>query len=327
MLETQRRRRPVACARTVASTGRTGSDARADPGRPRPAARRGAVPGRRPACRVAGSCSRRRPDAPRRRAGGPPAAPPHPGRHDRPARRGRSDEPTTRAFDGAAAWCCGCRPLAAVGHLPAGHDRWRGRRTAPTRSSAVACSPRTRTCASAGGPARCRPRSSRRRSRRRRPHANATRASKAATYTYDPAGANPIGYGPGATCGVNGLACFTRSAPTGFTMWLREQGHVFDWGTLKWCQAYSSPPNGCYDAETIALDEFGHVEGLEPPRQLRRRFRLPRRGRPDLLADEAVGRLEHARVRALRRRVPPAPVRHADLEPRSTRPASIWPPI
>ena len=37
---------------------------------------------------------------------------------------------------------------------------------------------------------------------------------------------------------------------------------LLDWGTLKWCQAYASPPNGCYDAETIALDEFGHVEGL-----------------------------------------------------------------
>jgi hypothetical protein len=92
--------------------------------------------------------------------------------------------------------------------------------------------------------------------------ANATRASKAATFTLDAGGANPIGYGAGAPCGVNGLACFTRSAPTGFTMWLREQAHVFDWGTLKWCQAYASPPNGCYDAETIALDEFGHVEGL-----------------------------------------------------------------
>jgi hypothetical protein len=92
--------------------------------------------------------------------------------------------------------------------------------------------------------------------------ANATRGSKAATFTLDAGGANPIGYGPGAPCGVNGLACFTRSAPTGFTMWLREQAHVFDWGTLKWCQAYTSPPNGCYDAETIALDEFGHVEGL-----------------------------------------------------------------
>jgi hypothetical protein len=92
--------------------------------------------------------------------------------------------------------------------------------------------------------------------------ANATRNSRSATFTYDTAGANPIGYGPGATCGVNGIACFTRTAPTSFTMWLREQGHVFDWGSLKWCQSYTSPPNGCYDAETVALDEFGHIEIL-----------------------------------------------------------------
>lgn len=92
--------------------------------------------------------------------------------------------------------------------------------------------------------------------------ANGSRGSKAATFTYDTSGSNPIGYGPGAPCGVNGLACFTRDAPNGFTMWLREQGHVFDWGALKWCQAYTTPPNGCYDAQTIALDEFGHVEGL-----------------------------------------------------------------
>jgi hypothetical protein len=92
--------------------------------------------------------------------------------------------------------------------------------------------------------------------------ANDSRGSKAAIFTYDSGGPNAIGYGRGATCGVNGLACFTRDAPVGFTMWLREHGHVFDWGTLRWCQAYSTPPNGCYDAETIALDEFGHVEGL-----------------------------------------------------------------
>lgn len=92
---------------------------------------------------------------------------------------------------------------------------------------------------------------------------NATRNSKAATFTYGTSGQSLIGYGPGATCGVNGIACFTRSAPNGgFTMWLREQGRVFDWGTLKWCQQYSSPPNGCYDAETIALDEFGHIQIL-----------------------------------------------------------------
>ncbi len=37
---------------------------------------------------------------------------------------------------------------------------------------------------------------------------------------------------------------------------------MFDWGSLRWCQMYDAPPNGCYDAETVALDEFGHVEGL-----------------------------------------------------------------
>jgi hypothetical protein len=91
---------------------------------------------------------------------------------------------------------------------------------------------------------------------------NSSRASRAATYAYDASGTSWIGYGAGATCGVNGIACFTRTAPKSFTMWLREQGHAFDWGTLKWCQSYSSPPNGCYDATTIALDEFGHVEVL-----------------------------------------------------------------
>jgi hypothetical protein len=92
---------------------------------------------------------------------------------------------------------------------------------------------------------------------------NATRASKAATFTYSSSGVSPIGYGSGATCGVNGIACFTRTAPDGgFTMWLREHGRVFDWGTLKWCQMYADPPNGCYDAETIALDEFGHIQIL-----------------------------------------------------------------
>ncbi len=90
---------------------------------------------------------------------------------------------------------------------------------------------------------------------------NESRASRAATFVYDAAGASLIGYGTG-TCGVNGIGCFTRSAPTSFTMWLREHGRVYDWGTLRWCQMQSTPTNGCYDAETIALDEFGHVEVL-----------------------------------------------------------------
>jgi hypothetical protein len=91
---------------------------------------------------------------------------------------------------------------------------------------------------------------------------NATRASKAAMFGYDGTASNSIGYGTG-SCGVNGLGCFTRSAPTGFTMWLREHGRVFDWGTLRWCQMQASPTNGCYDAETVALDEFGHIQILD----------------------------------------------------------------
>jgi hypothetical protein len=90
---------------------------------------------------------------------------------------------------------------------------------------------------------------------------NDSRASRAARFGYLSTSTNPIGYGTG-TCGVNGLACFTRSAPTSFTMWFREHGRVFDWGTLRWCQMLSSPTNGCYDVETIALDEFGHIEIL-----------------------------------------------------------------
>lgn len=90
---------------------------------------------------------------------------------------------------------------------------------------------------------------------------NASRASQAATFAYNASGSNLIGYGTG-TCGVNGIGCFTRTAPTAFTMWLREHGRPFDWGTLRWCQMQSDPTNGCYDAETIALDEFGHVEIL-----------------------------------------------------------------
>jgi hypothetical protein len=93
--------------------------------------------------------------------------------------------------------------------------------------------------------------------------ASGSRRSKAATFAYVSGGANPIGYGAGNTCGPNGIACFTRSAPHGFTMWFREQGHRFDWGSLKWCQTYDDPPSGCFDVETIALDEFGHVEGLD----------------------------------------------------------------
>lgn len=93
--------------------------------------------------------------------------------------------------------------------------------------------------------------------------ASATRGSRAATFSYAAGASNLIGYGTAATCSPMGIACFSRNAPTSFTMWMREQGHVFDWGTLRWCQAYATWPTGCFDVENIMLDEFGHVEILD----------------------------------------------------------------
>ena len=94
-----------------------------------------------------------------------------------------------------------------------------------------------------------------------------------------------IGYGTGATCGVDGIACFTRSAPTSFTMWLREQGHVFDWGTLRWCQAYTQPARRLLRRREHRARRVRPRRDPQPPRQLRGRVGLPGRRGPDVLAD------------------------------------------
>jgi hypothetical protein len=91
---------------------------------------------------------------------------------------------------------------------------------------------------------------------------NASRRSKAATFTYDSGGDNTVYYGVDVPCGVNGLACFRRDAPTWFGVWLRENGHRYDWGVLRWCEL-NGDPDGCYDAENVVLDELGHVLGLD----------------------------------------------------------------
>ncbi|HEV8516666.1 MAG TPA: hypothetical protein VGQ47_03380 [Candidatus Limnocylindrales bacterium] len=92
---------------------------------------------------------------------------------------------------------------------------------------------------------------------------NASRAARAARFALDGSSQSLIAYGEPTGCSPNGIACFNRAgAPDSFAMWFRRQGYVFDWGTLRWCQAYLDPPDGCFDAENIALDEFGHVEVL-----------------------------------------------------------------
>ncbi|MEZ4596519.1 MAG: hypothetical protein R3C32_06550 [Chloroflexota bacterium] len=40
---------------------------------------------------------------------------------------------------------------------------------------------------------------------------------------------------------------------------MRPQGYDFRWGSLRWCE--TSGGNGCFDAEHVALHEFGHAMG------------------------------------------------------------------
>ena len=93
--------------------------------------------------------------------------------------------------------------------------------------------------------------------------ASLTRSARAATFARTTTAPSLISYGEPTGCSSAGIACFDRSAaPKSFAMWFRAQGARFDWGTLRWCQGLSTIANGCFDVETIALDEFGHVEDL-----------------------------------------------------------------
>lgn len=91
-----------------------------------------------------------------------------------------------------------------------------------------------------------------------------SKRSRAATFTRVSSAASDIAYGGAVPCSSYGIACMNRTGvPTYFEgMWFRPQGWPFDWGTLRWCQGLASPANGCYDAENVALDEFGHIEML-----------------------------------------------------------------
>lgn len=91
----------------------------------------------------------------------------------------------------------------------------------------------------------------------------ATRASKAALFKRVESAVSQVAYGGPHPCPSYGIACMNRSGvPVSFGMWFRPHGTALDWGTLRWCQAQSSPTNGCYDIRRVSLDEFGHVEML-----------------------------------------------------------------
>ncbi|HYI22328.1 MAG TPA: hypothetical protein VEX62_06790 [Candidatus Limnocylindrales bacterium] len=78
------------------------------------------------------------------------------------------------------------------------------------------------------------------------------------SFSYDGGGAGWIAYtGDIPTDYAVGYA--VRNVPSSFGIRLRPQGYPLDWGTLRWCQFYDSPPSGCFDAELITLHEIGHV--------------------------------------------------------------------
>jgi hypothetical protein len=94
--------------------------------------------------------------------------------------------------------------------------------------------------------------------------ANATRGSRAPSLAYAAGGTSTVEYGANVFCGAAGLACADGwDAPDTFRVAFRSHGWQFDWGKLQWCQLQSTPLSGCFDAENIGLDEFGHVLGLD----------------------------------------------------------------
>lgn len=96
-----------------------------------------------------------------------------------------------------------------------------------------------------------------------RDDSNASKKSKAPTFAYDAGASNAVYYGADVPCGTNGLACFRRNVGDDwFGVWMRPNGHRFDWGTLRWCEL-SGSPDGCYEIENVMLDELGHVLGLD----------------------------------------------------------------
>lgn len=91
--------------------------------------------------------------------------------------------------------------------------------------------------------------------------ANDSRAARAAVLSYHENGASWVAYTPDIPS-TYAIGFAVRNVPDSFTVRLRPHGYRLDWGTLKWCQFYDNPPQGCYDAEMVALHEFGHVQTL-----------------------------------------------------------------
>ena len=205
----------------------------------------------------------------------PRAPPPRPGRPDRPVRRGPPMIALRRRPSILRAAIFLTASIALGGAGPAAAH-------SPDPAYRAAYSTRTSGCRSAGDRAPSHLRAIQTAIRAAADDSNASRASQAATFVYDSAGIEPHRLWDRA-CGVNGIGCFTRTAPTGFTMWLREHGRVFDWGTLRWCQMQSVADERLLRRRRHRPRRVRARRDPQPPRELRRRERLHGRGRPDLL--------------------------------------------
>ena len=90
---------------------------------------------------------------------------------------------------------------------------------------------------------------------------NSSRKAKAAVFLYDPSGPATIAYTDDMPTNY-AIGYAVRNIPHSFSIKIRPHGTQLDWGTLRWCQFYDEPPNGCYDLEMVTLHEFGHAQTL-----------------------------------------------------------------
>jgi hypothetical protein len=93
--------------------------------------------------------------------------------------------------------------------------------------------------------------------------ANESSNADSPTFKYRTSATNGIRYGGGLPAFCGGIACASRILPSTWGVWLRPHGTDFAWGTLRWCQKWST--TGCFDLRRVMLHELGHVTGLHHP--------------------------------------------------------------
>ena len=197
-----------------------------------------------------------------------------------------------------------------------GRGAWPGSRAQrrPVRAESGARVPMAVRRRAAGGHPDRDPRRCRRRRTRPGPR-------KAATFAYDARAPTRSATARARPAASTASPASRVRAPNGFTMWLREQGHVFDWGTLQVVPVVHQSTDRLLRRRDDRARRVRSRREPQPPRELRGRSRLRGRRRPDVLADQAQGRLRHARPGTLRHRHAPARVRRRSTRSPSIRPA------